>query len=48
MFDPSAEIEKRTFTYKSGAVYDGEFIGGMRHGKGKMSWPDGAYYEGDW
>ena len=48
MFDPSAEIEKRTYTYKSGAVFDGEFKGGMRHGKGKISWPDGAYYDGDW
>ena len=20
----------------------------MRHGKGKMTWPDGASYQGDW
>ena len=22
--------------------------GGLRHGQGKMTWPDGACYEGDW
>ena len=38
------KIQKRpAYTYKcSGAVYIGEWIGGMRHGMGMMQWPDGA------
>ena len=41
-------IENRTYTYKTGAMYSGEWKGGMRHGKGKIVWEDGAKYEGDW
>ena len=48
MFNPSADIETRSHTYKTGSVYEGEWKGGMRHGKGKMTWADGATYEGDW
>lgn len=36
------------FTYKSGAIYNGEWLGGFRHGKGKMKWLDGTIYEGEW
>lgn len=38
----------REFTYKSGAVYKGDWLGGMRHGKGTMEWTDKARYEGTW
>jgi len=39
--------EKRpVFTFKSGAVYDGEWIGDRREGYGVQKWPDGARYEG--
>ena len=48
MFDPNAPIETRFFEYSTGAVYEGQCIGGMRHGKGKMAWSDGASYDGDW
>ena len=48
MFDPNAPTETRTFEYSTGAVYEGEWKGGMRHGKGKMTWSDGGSYEGDW
>lgn len=40
------KIEK--FSYPSGAVYKGEWLGGFRDGSGKMEWPDGAQYEGSW
>ena len=35
-FNPNAPIETRAHNYATGAVYEGEWIGGMRHGKGKM------------
>ena len=47
-FNTDAALETRTYTYLTGAMYEGEWKGGMRHGKGKMKWSDGAYYEGEW
>ena len=48
-YDPNAKREKRTiYTYKTGATYDGEWIGGFRDGEGVQKWPDGAVYEGSW
>ena len=47
-YDPDAAIETRSYTYATGAVYDGEWMGGLRHGKGKMKWSDGCQYEGEW
>ena len=39
--------EKRPpFTFKSGAIYDGEWKGHVRDGYGVQIWPDGAKYEG--
>jgi hypothetical protein len=29
-------------------VYEGEFQKGNRQGKGKYTWTDGSYYEGEW
>ena len=46
-FDPNAEVETRTHTYSTGSVYEGEWKGGMRHGKGKMTYRNGMY-EGGW
>mmetsp|Transcript_5033 Transcript_5033/g.9005 ORF Transcript_5033/g.9005 Transcript_5033/m.9005 type:complete len:346 (+) Transcript_5033:52-1089(+) len=34
--------------FRSGAVYDGEWLGGMRHGVGKQTWPDKTEYIGEW
>ena len=46
-YDPHAKREKRpTYTFKTGATYDGEWIGGFRDGYGVQKWPDGAQYEG--
>lgn len=41
-------VPMQTITYESGAIYTGETLNGLRHGKGKYVWPDGDYYEGDW
>lgn len=38
---------KHVEKYENG-VYDGEFVNGKRHGKGKYKWADGAEYDGDW
>lgn len=48
-YDPHAAREKRqTYTFKTGATYDGQWIGGFRDGYGVQKWPDGAIYEGEW
>lgn len=41
-------IQYRLHTYKSKAVYEGNWLGGFRHSQGKMKWPDGVEYEGEW
>ncbi len=43
-----AEICNKTYKYKTGAIYNGDFLGGFRHGQGHIKWLDGTYYEGDW
>ena len=48
VFDQDAPIETRDHIYTTGAVYSGQWKGGMRHGLGKMKWADGASYEGEW
>ena len=41
--------ERKDYNYRcTGAVYSGEWIGGMRHGCGTMTWPDDAHYHGEW
>ncbi|CAI2371568.1 unnamed protein product [Moneuplotes crassus] len=45
-FDQPRATKK--YTYKSGAVYEGEWKGGFRDGIGTQKWPDGAIYEGSW
>jgi hypothetical protein len=39
---------KPKFTYKTGSIYAGEWVGGFRHGYGTMTWKDGAIYAGEW
>lgn len=36
------------FLFRSGAVYEGDFLNGKCHGKGIMSFPNGNKYWGDW
>lgn len=46
---PGDSLGKRTpYTFKSGAVYDGEWKSQQRHGFGVQKWPDGATYVGQW
>lgn len=48
-FNPDQRRERRApYTFKSGAVYSGEWKGGFRDGFGEQQWPDGARYEGEW
>ena len=48
-FQPPYE-DSRSFkpphTFKSGAVYHGQWIGNKRDGYGSQEWPDGARYDG--
>ena len=43
-----AQIVEKSYSYKSGALYTGQWLGGFRHGQGTMKWIDGTYYEGEW
>jgi hypothetical protein len=45
-YDPEQERSKKKYTYKSGAVYNGEWKGGFRDGYGTQKWSDGAQYDG--
>ena len=45
---PIKNASEHKYTYISGSEYEGEWLGGFRHGKGKATWPDGSNYEGDW
>ena len=47
-FQGEQPIITRKYTYKTGAIYEGQWLGGLRHGEGTMEWPDGARYEGMW
>ena len=44
----SNHLNLKCIRFKSGAVYDGEWIGNMRDGFGVQTWKDGARYEGEW
>ena len=39
---------RHTFTYKSGAVYDGEWLNYQRSGRGKMRFLNNIIYSGEW
>jgi len=46
--DHSSVRERRWHRFRSGATYDGEWLGGVRDGVGKQCWPDGTVYVGEW
>jgi len=46
--DASSGRERRWHRFRSGATYDGEWLGGIRDGIGKQCWPDGTVYVGEW
>jgi len=35
-------------TFPNGGYYEGEFVDGKHHGKGKMTYADGRVEEGTW
>ncbi|OMJ73423.1 hypothetical protein SteCoe_27905 [Stentor coeruleus] len=45
---PITKREDHKHIYISGTVYEGQWLGGFRHGIGKVQWPDGSCYEGEW
>ena len=48
MEEEEEDIEEGECNFENGAVYKGLWLGRMRHSYGKMIWPDGARYEGEW
>ena len=48
IYEKNAPIKKKKHIYKTGAVYDGQWKGGLRHGYGIMTWTDNARFEGNW
>ena len=42
------DLELKSYTYQSGAVYEGTFKGTKRHGKGHWRHPEGEIYEGEY
>ena len=43
-----ADEQTQIKQYETGGIYEGEFLEGKQHGKGKYSLPNGYQYEGDW
>lgn len=39
---------RRRHTFSTKAVYNGEWAGNDRHGRGIQVWPDGTRYDGEW
>ena len=48
VYRDNARLESKMYTYRTGAVYTGQWKGGLRHGRGTMVWCDAARYEGEW
>lgn len=44
----SGDLEFKTYTFQSGAVYEGTFKGSKRHGRGHWRHPEGEIYEGEY
>jgi hypothetical protein len=44
LFDGHGRLELKD----SGAVFEGEFAEGQRHGRGVIIYPDGSEYSGNW
>lgn len=42
------DVDRDSITYSNGDIYDGEFKGLLKDGKGKMLYANGDTYEGEW
>ena len=40
--------EVKAYSYENGCVYEGQWLGGMRHGHGVFKWQSGSVYTGQW
>ena len=47
-FDNGLPNGKCTYTSSDGVIYVGDFKDGLFHGHGKIIYPDGREWEGDW
>ena len=48
-YNPSEKrVNKQEYRYKTGGRYTGQWKGGFRDGKGRMTWLDGSSYDGEW
>ena len=45
---PEFRQKRKSYQYKGGGKYTGQWCGGFRDGMGTMEWPDGARYQGNW
>ena len=45
---PISYTKDHKYIYISGTVYEGQWLGGFRHGIGKATWPDKSSYYGEW
>ena len=41
------ELETKRHVYQDECIYDGQWKGRRRHGKGTFTWKSGAVYEGE-
>lgn len=46
-YNPNTQQYVKDFRYQN-AIFTGNLMEGMRHGKGIQIWDDGAKYDGDW
>lgn len=42
------KTKKALIKLPEGSEYEGEWVGGNRHGRGMQTWKDGSIYEGYW
>jgi len=48
VLEDESVTQRFRYEFQSGAVYDGDWLHGSRHGLGKQMWPDGTEYVGQW
>ena len=42
VYPDTARSKKGPYKFKTGAIYEGEWLNGKREGYGVQTWPDGA------